>query len=387
MIIQKIGEVEIKNVDAEQGVVEAFVNTMGVKDKDGDIIEPTAFDKSIATNLPIPVLSGHDQHQIVGKVIEAEPVQTGENVYRLFATMQMNMDTQAGREAFSNIKGEFVREWSVGFNLPEGGMVQENRGRDSTRRISELDWVETSAVVRGASPETATISAKQEKANRAISSHSTETTSGQWSGSVSRAGITNGAEGLRAAYAWVNPQGDPNAKGSYKFIHHHVENGTVGAANIRACSGAIGVLNGGRGGTSIPKGDREKVYKHLAKHIKDAGKEPPELISRSRVWSRVRNIETAYWKELVDDLSEDEATALQVALLEQEEETPTDANDETTEDAAIEVDDNADDDVDETFDADAAESELLVNAERQLALLSALLENRLAIQEEDSFGH
>ena len=34
---------------------------MGVVDADGDIVEPTAFDVSIAENLPIPVLSGHDK--------------------------------------------------------------------------------------------------------------------------------------------------------------------------------------------------------------------------------------------------------------------------------------------------------------------------------------
>jgi hypothetical protein len=161
-----------------------------------------------------------------------------------------------------------------------------------------------------------------------------------------------------------------------------VKDGKVGAANIRACSGAIGVLNGGRGGANIPKADREQVYRHLQKHIKDAGKEAPELLSTSRVWTRVRNIETANWKELVEDLSEDEVTALAVALLDEEGNTPTEANDETAESANVEDNDNAESDVDEVFDADAARTELLANAQRQLSLLTAMLENRTSVQEE-----
>jgi hypothetical protein len=79
--------------------------------------------------------------------------------------MQMNMDTQAGQETYSNIAGEYIREWSVGFNLPEGDAVAYDRnGKETTRRILNLDWVEVSAVIRGASPSTSTIAAKTLKA-------------------------------------------------------------------------------------------------------------------------------------------------------------------------------------------------------------------------------
>ena len=77
----------------------------------------------------------------------------------------MNMDTQAGQETYSNIAGDYIREWSVGFNLPEGDAVEYDRnGKETTRRILNLDWVEVSAVIRGASPSTSTIAAKTLKA-------------------------------------------------------------------------------------------------------------------------------------------------------------------------------------------------------------------------------
>ena len=373
----KTSVIEIKSIDPTQGVVEAFVNTMGVKDKDGDVIEPTAFNDSIKSNLPIPVLTGHDQHLVVGKVLEAASVDAGDGSHKLHAKMQFNMDTADGRDAFSNVKGDFVREWSVGFNIPDGSIAQEGRGKNSTRVISNLDWVETSMVVRGASPETATISAKNEKANKPIKAHSTETTSGPWKGSDSMRGITSGAEGLRDASAWVNPTGKPDVKSSYKFIHHHVEKETVGAANIRACSGAIGVLNGGRGGSGIPKADREMVYKHLAKHIKDAGKEPPELQEGSRIWSRVRAADMDYWKVALEDITEDEVEAI-ISALDDIEDSTDESEDETP--AVEESTEDAEDDTEETFSDDDA-SELILNAERQLSLLKLMVRNKLNTQE------
>jgi len=151
-----------KAIDDAEGIVEAFTNTMGVVDADGDIVEPTAFDQSIRDNLPIPVLSGHDQSKLVGKVIFAQPEYIDGDEHRLFTRMQFNMDTEAGRDAYSNVAGNYVREWSVGFNIPQKFDVSHEGNDVSTvvRRIANLDWVEVSAVIRGSSPSTGTVTAK-----------------------------------------------------------------------------------------------------------------------------------------------------------------------------------------------------------------------------------
>ena len=165
-MINKIYVSDAKVLDAPQGIVEAYVNTMGVRDADGDIIDPGAFNASLKSNLPIPVLAGHDQSKLVGKVIfaQSEPSGAGDE-HRLYTRMQLNLDTQAGQEAYSNIAGEYIREWSVGFNLPAGdAVVYDRAGKETVRRILDLDWVEVSAVIRGASPSTSTIAAKSLKA-------------------------------------------------------------------------------------------------------------------------------------------------------------------------------------------------------------------------------
>ena len=161
----KIQMSEIKLVGGEEGMVEAYVNTMGVMDHDRDIIDPTAFNSSIKNNLPIPVLQGHDQSAIIGKVLYARAEELESPEHRLLARIQMNLDTQAGRDAFSNIAGNFVRQWSVGFNIPSTDSVvyEKDKSGQPIRRILNLDWKELSSVISGASPSTMTIAAKSEE--------------------------------------------------------------------------------------------------------------------------------------------------------------------------------------------------------------------------------
>jgi hypothetical protein len=124
------------------------------------------------------------------------------------------------------------------------------------------------------------VAAKSRALKTGIAVHSTATTTDPWDGPANEARLSNeaGAATYSKAYAWRDPDGDPDAKATYKFLHHVVgADGAVGAASMIACSTGIGVLNGGRGGTAIPDADRESVYRHLAAHLKDGDMEPPEL--------------------------------------------------------------------------------------------------------------
>ena len=112
-----------------------------------------------------------------------------------------------------------------------------------------------------------------------IRSHSTETSTKAWAGPRMETKLGDApARVLRQAYAWVDPEGNPETKGSYKFIHHEVGPGReVGAANVKACTSGIGVLNGARGGADVPPAHRKGIYNHLARHLRDAGDEPAPL--------------------------------------------------------------------------------------------------------------
>ena len=115
----------------------------------------------------------------------------------------------------------------------------------------------------------------------AIGKHTTPTDDGTWDGGDNETNLPTeegDASDYRQCYAWVDPDGDADTKAAYKFPHHMVSStGTVGAASTAACTAGIAVLNGGRGGSSIPDADVQGVYSHLAGHLSDADLTPPEL--------------------------------------------------------------------------------------------------------------
>jgi HK97 family phage prohead protease len=193
----------------------------------------------------------------------------------LVFTGHYNLDTQVGSEAFSNLRfdpdgTEFSFAWPADETIEDG--------EDGFQHVTKFtDVREVSQVGEGAQAATGALALRA-----AIASHSTGTDDGSWDGPAAKANLSNdaGASTLRRAFAWVDPEGDAETKAAYKFIHHNVDaDGNVGAANVTGCRTGIGVLNGGRGGTTIPADDKQGVYNHLAKHIRDAGDEPPELRS------------------------------------------------------------------------------------------------------------
>ena len=163
-LIYKTVKSEVSTVDAAEGIVEAYVNSMGVVDHDGEIIEMGAFDQSIQKGGQ-SVAWFHDQSAPVGKVIDAAPIQLSNDdnserqLGRLKAVMQFNLNTQRGREAFADVEFGSVKEWSVGFRALEDALERLDGG-ENVRVIKNLDWVEVSPVLRGASPDTQTITAK-----------------------------------------------------------------------------------------------------------------------------------------------------------------------------------------------------------------------------------
>lgn len=83
----------------------------------------------------------------------------------------------------------------------------------------------------------------------------------------------DGEAELRRMHAWVDGDGDPDAKSSYKLPHHRAT-GEVVWAGVAA---AMGALLGARGGVDIPDADRRGVHAHLARHYKQFDRDAPEF--------------------------------------------------------------------------------------------------------------
>ncbi|MER7002215.1 hypothetical protein ABT297_04090 [Dactylosporangium sp. NPDC000555] len=262
---------QIKSADA--GLVSAVFCTFGVVDHDGDVVYKGAIEDGKEV-----VISAYN-HASWGP--GAIPV--GKGVIRIAGNEavldgEFFMDTTPGQETFNTLKrlGRLA-EYSWGFDVLDGTPNQHG-GRD----LKSVDVHEVSPVLKGASIGTRTLAMKDRTAaasagarRRAIPVHETTIVSRPWdSAGMEKALDTDRPSDLRSVYAWVDPNGDPEVKASYRFPHHH---GVKGPANLRACLGGIAVINGARGGTNLSLADRKAIYEHLAAHVRDADHEPPEF--------------------------------------------------------------------------------------------------------------
>jgi len=307
---------------APAGEFEALVSVFGNVDVVGDRVMPGAFAKSLerwaASDNAIPVIYSHahsDPNALLGSVTDAKETADG-----LWVKGQLDLDSPAGASVYRAMRGRALTKFSFAYDVMAEAPAKDDPG---VNELSELDLIEVGPTVIPANPETELLAVKHAdaKAGRVLSakneerlrqardllgevlsqlgnaeeatsgkavtdkgpigSHSTSTSGDSWDGAAN-VGRAEGQSALRAMHAWVDSEGDPEAKASYKFPHHEVsDSGSVGAANLAAASAGIAVLNGGRGGSSIPAADRQGVWNHLARHLRDGDKEPPALASKS----------------------------------------------------------------------------------------------------------
>lgn len=267
-------EVEVK--DADKGQVTAVFSTFNDIDSDGDVTLPGAFEDGAMMAISAFGHKSWDGALPVGTGV----IRTTET--EAIADLQFFMDTKDGHDTFVVVKGMGkLQQWSYGFDTLKYSFG-EFQGEQV--RFLEKNLVhEVSPVLLGAGNNTRTLTAKSSggpvsrRKQGVIAVHDTEVVARSWDGHAAVKALADDAKPseLRSVHAWVDPDGDPEAKSSYLFAHHH---GAGGPANLRACLTGIAVLNGARGAT-VPDADRKGVYDHLAAHVREADRVPPELSS------------------------------------------------------------------------------------------------------------
>lgn len=259
--------------DAAKGEVSAVFATFNAIDSDGDVTLPGAFTDGAKVRISAYNHKSWEGALPVGKgtirTTDTEAIMDG----------QFFMDTTHGRDAFLTVKAmseDDLQEWSYGYDAADFSFGEHDGKR--VRFLRKQIVHEVSPVLLGAGVGTRTLAAKSRKTGfkRIIGPHETPVVMRAWDGPGVVSAIPDDASpsDLRTVYAWVDNDGDPEAKSSYKFPHHH---GVGGPANMRACMAAIAALNGARGGSDIPDGEKQAVYEHLAAHMRDGDREPPEL--------------------------------------------------------------------------------------------------------------
>ncbi|MDX1388270.1 MAG: HK97 family phage prohead protease [Acidobacteriota bacterium] len=155
------GGVEVK--DADQGIVEAVVARIGVKDLEDDVFLPGSFGER---SVRVSAYNHRSWPHMGGE----PPVGRGtirEHGDEVIATLKFLMGTTAGRETFETIKEmSDLQEWSFGW-APGGirlaELTKDQRAEGIRRAIESVDVVEVSPVIKGASIDTRTIGVKCDK--------------------------------------------------------------------------------------------------------------------------------------------------------------------------------------------------------------------------------
>jgi hypothetical protein len=290
---KSLSDVKIKNADS--GTFSAVFSTFNVRDHDGDVTLPGAFEEGALGNHPAYNHTSWGGSRPVGKGVirttRSEAVVDG----------QFFMDTTDGRETFAVVKGlaeSGLGEWSYGFEVLESEPGKHDGV--AAKFLKRVKIFECSPVLRGAGLNTRTLAVKaltdtgmetkdavrivertihKSEYRAAIRPHLSTSDTKAWDPQAVVDAIPDeGAsiEDLRSVFAWCDPAGDPEVKGSYAFPHHY---GPGAEVNLRACFTGIYELNSGK--VTIPEEDRQGVYAHLAGHILDADREPLPLRSVS----------------------------------------------------------------------------------------------------------
>jgi HK97 family phage prohead protease len=312
VVIKEFG-VRVRD-DAAQGEGGAdnrltFTISTAEVDRAGDVIEADGWDFAAFEKNPV-FLWSHDPSDLpLGKVVKLWRDGDAIAAEVEFA----RAENEKADKVFRLYKGGYLNAVSVGFRPIEMEPIKNENGDITGTRYKRAELLEVSAVSvpanQSALMRMAEFLREKEAADTqesrrggitvrlrsAIAPHETEVTDmdTEWdAGEMVRRLREDGDRAYyREMFAWAPDDPDLDlSKSAYKFPHHMVDaDGNIGAANARACVAGIAALNGARGGADIPESDIEGVYKHLAKHLRDAGIEPPEL---QKALAAVDNAET-----------------------------------------------------------------------------------------------
>lgn len=177
---KRAGGSGIVETDEDTGLVTAIVSVTGVRDEVDDIIMPGAYKVSLQKRTPKGVWS-HDWNLWTAKTESVEEILPGDprlpSITRagktwpkeagvLLVKARFNLETQQGREAFSNVRFFADEcEWSIGYTVLPGKSARDAQG---VRMIKQIELFEFSPVLFGAMPLAGTLAVKSRKAAQVV---------------------------------------------------------------------------------------------------------------------------------------------------------------------------------------------------------------------------
>ncbi|WP_188260862.1 HK97 family phage prohead protease [Azospirillum tabaci] len=129
----------------DAGEFEGYASTFGNVDQGGDVVEPGAFIESVvkakADGRAIPMLWQHDQREPIGIWKDI-----AEDTKGLYVRGQLLIDDDPlAKRAHGLLKAKALGGMSIGYRIPAGGMVEDEKRR-GVYRLKKLDLREISLV-------------------------------------------------------------------------------------------------------------------------------------------------------------------------------------------------------------------------------------------------
>lgn len=169
-IERKTRDVVGKSFDDQTGIAEMIVSVFNNVDEGDDVIQPGFFKESLEkrkTSAGMPKVKGvwaHDWSMPIAKTLEAKELLPGDillppslvTLGGLYIKGQFNLETQRGKEAYSDLKFGTVDEFSIGF----GTKQFERDNETGIRKLIKGDLYEWSPVLVGMNDETVLLSIK-----------------------------------------------------------------------------------------------------------------------------------------------------------------------------------------------------------------------------------
>lgn len=158
----------VKALDEQQGIAEMIVSVFGNVDSANERVMPGFFTDSLKRKLPKGVWM-HDWSQPVAKTIEAEELLPGDSRLPdslrgnggLYIKGQFNLNTQRGKDAFSDLTFGTVDEFSFGYEVEQSEVDK----KDGVRNLVKGEIFEWSPVLVGCNRETALLATKEQDKN------------------------------------------------------------------------------------------------------------------------------------------------------------------------------------------------------------------------------
>lgn len=161
---------QFKAIDGDQGIAEMIVSVFHNTDGGNEIVMPGFFAESIARRRTMdgrPKAKGvwsHEWGVPIGKTLDAKELLPGDgrlppslaDLGGLWVQGQFNLETQRGREAFSDLKFGAIDEFSIGYSVTR----DEYDNETGVRKLLKGEWYEWSPVLVGMNDATVLLGTK-----------------------------------------------------------------------------------------------------------------------------------------------------------------------------------------------------------------------------------